>query len=84
MSKGLPAPRAGCLCYAQENPDFDEHPDSAPEGIEDFPEPILKFDVEMVFATFRLLHLGHLTVLDVSAEVVNTSKCSLQSRQTYS
>lgn len=70
--------------HAQEKPDFDEHPDRAPLGIVGLPEPIRKLDAEIVFVTSRLLHFGHLMVSEDWAEVVNTSKCFLQSRQTYS
>ncbi len=70
--------------YAQENPDFDEQPERAPDGMGGRPEPIRKLDEEMVFLTSRLLHSGHLTVSVTFDEVVSTSKCFLQSLHTYS
>jgi len=70
--------------YAHENPDFEEHPDRAPLGMDDLPVPILKLDAEIVLATFMLPHFGHLAGFVSCAEVVNTSKCFLQSRHTYS
>ena len=60
--------------YAQENPDLDEQPDKAPLGIEGLPDPIWKWLAEMVLVTSRLLHLGHFTISETCAEVVNTSK----------
>jgi len=68
---------------AQEKPDFDEQPESAPEGIEDRPEPMRRLAADTVFLTCTLLHFGQETV---SGEVVDmsTSKCSLHSLQTYS
>ena len=70
--------------YAQENPDFDEQPERAPDGMEGWPDPIRKLDEEMVLVTSRLWHAGHLTVSVTLDEVVSTSKCFLQSLQTYS
>jgi hypothetical protein len=70
--------------YAHENPDFDEQPERAPEGMVGRPEPILKLDVEIVFLTSRLLHFGHLTVSVTPEDVVSTSKWFLQSLHTYS
>lgn len=68
---------------AQENPDFDEQPDSAPEGMEEPLPAMRKLDAEMVFLTSRLPHFSHFIV---SPEVRDTraSKCVLQSLQTYS
>ncbi len=77
-------PPGPAVCYAQEKPDFEEHPDRAPLGMDGLPEPTRKLDAEMVFATFRLPHFGHLTGSVLREEVVSTSKCFLQSRQTYS
>ncbi len=48
------------------------------------PEPMRKLDEEMVFVTSRLPHSGHLTVSVTPDDVVSTSKCFLQSLQTYS
>jgi hypothetical protein len=73
----------GSHAYAQEKPDFDEHPESAPLGMEVPPLPMRKLEAEMVFATFRLPHFVHL-IISLDDEVVSTSKCSLQSLQTYS
>ncbi len=75
--------RTGFYDQAQENPDFDEHPESAPEGMDDPPLLMRKLEAETVFLTFRLSHFLHLIV---SAEDKDTSasKCSLQSLQTYS
>ena len=75
--------RTGFYYHAQENPDFEEQPESAPEGMDDLPLFMRKLEVEMVFLTFRLAHFLHLTV---SAEDKDTSasKCALQSLQTYS
>jgi hypothetical protein len=70
--------------YAQENPDLDEQPERAPEGMVGRPVPIRKLDVEMVLVTSKLLHFGHLTVSVDPEEVVSTSKWFLQSLQTYS
>jgi len=70
--------------HAHENPDFEEQPERAPDGMADRPEPILKLEVEIVFLTSRLLHSGHLTVSVTPEDVVSTSKCFLQSLQTYS
>ncbi len=70
--------------YAQENPDFDEQPERAPLGMDGRPEPIRKLDEEIVFLTSRLWHCGHLTVSVTPDDVVSTSKCFLQSLQTYS
>ncbi len=52
--------------------------------MEELPELIRKLDVEIVFLTSRLWHSGHLTVFVTPEEVVSTSKCFLQSLQTYS
>ena len=96
MSRYFPAPgktesriskgslTGSLLLYAQEKPDFEEQPDRAPDGIEGRAEPMRKLDDEMVFLTSRLLHSGHLTVSVVFEDVVRTSKCFLQSLQTYS
>ena len=96
MSRSYPAPvraesrtfrgnlTGSLLFYAQEKPDFEEQPDRAPDGIEGRAEPMRKLDDEMVFLTSRLLHSGHLTVSVVFEDVVRTSKCFLQSLQTYS
>ncbi len=77
-------PHGPVTCYAHEKPDFEEHPDRAPLGMVGLPAPMRKLEVEMVFATFMLSHFGHLTGSVSWAEVVSTSKCFLQSRQTYS
>ena len=75
--------RTGFYIHAQENPDFAEQPESAPDGMVDPPPVMRKLEAEMVFMTFRLSHFLHL--ID-SAEDKDTraSKCSLQSLQTYS
>jgi len=73
----------GSHAQAQEKPDFDEHPESAPVGMEVPPCPMRKLAAEIVFVTFRLPHFLHL-IVSVAVEVVSTSKCSLQSLQTYS
>jgi len=78
------AGHTGRLHHAQEKPDLDEHPDSAPLGMVGLPEPIRKLEAEMVLATSRLPHSGHFTVSVAPEDVVRTSKCFLQSRQTYS
>ena len=70
--------------HAQEKPDLDEHLDSAPLGMVGLPDPIRKLEAEMVLVTSRLPHSGHFTVSVAPEEVVRTSKCFLQSRQTYS
>ena len=80
----LKEPHGFLMCYAQEKPDFDEQPESAPDGMVGRPEPILKLDEEIVFFTSRLLHSGHLTVSVDPDDFVSTSKCFLQSLQTYS
>lgn len=69
--------------HAQEKPDFEEHPDNAPEGILLPPEASLKFEAEMVFFTWALPHFLQLTV---SAPEVLTmvSKRVLQSLHLYS
>ena len=69
---------------AQENPDLEEQPESAPDGMDGRPEPMRKLDEEMVFFSSRLLHAGHLTISADPEEVVSTSKCFLQSLQRYS
>jgi hypothetical protein len=68
---------------AQENPDFDEQPDRAPEGMEEPLPAMRKLDAETVFLTSRLPHFPHFIV---SPEVRDTSasKCALHSLQTYS
>jgi hypothetical protein len=73
----------GFYDQAQENPDFAEQPESAPEGMDDPLPAMRKLEAETVFLTFRLPHFLHLMV---SAAVKDTrvSKCALQSVQTYS
>lgn len=74
----------GFACdQAQEKPDFDEHPERAPEGIDGWPEPMRRLAADIVFLTCMLPHFLQETV---SGDVVDmsTSKCSLQSLQTYS
>ena len=75
--------RTGFYDHAQENPDLEEQPERAPEGMDDPPLFIRKLEEDMVFLTFKLSHFLHLIV---SAEDKDTSasKCSLQSLQTYS
>ncbi len=68
---------------AQEKPERDEQPERAPEGMEG-PAPIRKLAAEMVFLTSRLWQAGHLMISADDEEVVSTSKCFLQSLQTYS
>ena len=63
----------GFLDQAQENPDLEEQPESAPEGMDVPPCPIRKLEAEMVFFTFKLPHFLHLTV-SPSEEVTSTSK----------
>ena len=53
----------GRVFQAQEKPDLVEHPERAPDGIEVFPELILKLEAEMVFLTLVPLHLVHLTTI---------------------
>jgi hypothetical protein len=84
ITQQIHAGRTGRHDYAQEKPDLDEHPDRAPLGMAGPPDPIRKLEAEMVFVTSRLPHSGHFTVSVVPDEVVRTSKCFLQSRQTYS
>ena len=61
---------------------MEEHPDKAPEGME-VPPPTRMLEADMVFLTLRLSHFLHL-IISPPDEVVITSKCSLQSLQTYS
>ncbi len=70
--------------YAQENPDLEEQPERAPEGIDDDPPETRKLVAEIVFFTFRLPHSLHLTMSALEADVVRTSKCFLQSLHVYS
>lgn len=65
--------RTGSQNQAQENPDFEEQPESAPLGIVDPPCPMRKLEADMVFFTFTLPHFLHLTV-SPSDEVTSTSK----------
>lgn len=83
MSPLSPAARAGS-CYAQEKPDLVEQPDKAPAGIDERPEEILKLEAEMVFLIFLLPHLLQVCSLGSVAEVVRTSKTTLQSLHLYS
>ena len=69
---------------AQENPDFEEQPDSAPDGMELDPPEIRKLEAEMVFLTLLLLHLLQVTSPAASAEVTMASKRALHSWQRYS
>ncbi len=69
---------------AQENPDFVEQPESAPEGMELEPEEIRKLEAEMVFFTTLLPHLGQTVSPAVSVEVTMVSNRDLHSWQRYS
>jgi hypothetical protein len=69
---------------AQENPDFVEQPESAPEGMELEPEDMRKLEAEMVFFTTLLPHLGQTTSGAGSVEVTMVSNSPLQSWQRYS
>jgi hypothetical protein len=69
---------------AQENPDFVEQPESAPEGMELEPEEIRKLEAEMVFLTLSLSHFGQITSALISVEVTMVSKSFLHSWQRYS
>ena len=72
-------------CFqAQENPDFVEQPESAPEGMELEPEEIRKLEAEMVFFTMLLPHFGQVTSAEVSVEVRMASNKFLHSWQRYS
>lgn len=77
-------PHGSAADQAQEKPVFDEQPDRAPLGIEEWPDEIRKLEAEMVFLTFRLPHLLHSTALPCSLALVITSKLALQSRHLYS
>jgi hypothetical protein len=69
---------------AQENPDFVEQPESAPEGMALEPDDIRKLEAEMVFLTVLLPHFGQTTSAEVSAEVRMVSNRDLHSWQRYS
>lgn len=69
---------------AQENPDFVEQPESAPEGMELEPEDIRKLEAEMVFFTMLLEHAGQTTSAEASADVTMVSNSFLHSWQRYS
>lgn len=72
-------------CFqAQENPDFVEQPESAPEGMELDPEEIRKLEAEMVFFTTLLPHFGQTGSGAVSEEVTMVSNRDLHSWQRYS
>lgn len=62
---------------------MDEHPERAPDGIEDPPLLMRKLEADTVFLTSRLPHFLHLMA---SAEERETraSKWALHSLQTYS
>ena len=70
--------------YAQENPDFVEQPESAPEGMELEPEEIRKLEADMVFFTMLLPHFGQVTSAEASVEVRIASNKFLHSWQRYS
>jgi len=72
------------LFQAQEKPDFVEHPESAPEGMELEPEEIRKLEAEMVFFTALLSHFGQFTSLTAPVEVRIDSNKHLHSWQRYS
>jgi len=65
--------RTGSRNQAQENPELEEQPESAPLGMVDPPWPIRKLEADIVFLTFTLPHFLHLTV-SPSDEVTSTSK----------
>ena len=69
---------------AQENPDLDEHPVKAPEGIELLPDEMRKLEADMVFLTLVLLHLVQVTTSASLDDVVITSKKFPQSWHLYS
>jgi len=73
----------GFYVQAQENPDLEEQPERAPEGMVDPPLFMRKLEADMVFLTFRLSHFLHLIVSAEDKET-SASKCALQSLQTYS
>ena len=66
---------------AQENPDFDEQPDRAPEGILLPEEAIRKLPAEIVFFTFLLPHALQVTSFTALLELTRASNCFLQSLQ---
>ena len=78
-------PHGPTFDQAQEKPDLQEPPDSAPAGVEEaLCEEIRKLEDEMVFLTLLLPHLLQTTLPPVSVEVVNTSKLLLHSWHLYS
>ena len=68
----------------QENPDFVEQPESAPEGMELEPEEMRKLEAEMGFLTMLLEHFGQVTSAEASAELRIVSNSPLHSWQRYS
>ena len=72
--------RTGFHAYAHEKPDFEEQPESAPEGIDDPPWFMRKLAAEMVFFTLTLAHCGQRTISgevgrDQLLEVGSCSRC---------
>lgn len=61
-----------------------EQPDSAPAGVDEDPELIRKLAAEIVFRTWVLPHLAHLTSWLSQHEVEKTSKTPLQELHLYS
>lgn len=71
--------------YAQEKPDLEEQPESAPAGIVlDEALAKRKLDAEIFFFTLALLHWLQVTVSSDVAEVRIFSNAALQSRHWYS
>ena len=81
MALAVEAGRPGRFTdQAQEKPDLQEQPDSAPAGAADvLPEETRKLEAEIVFLTLPLPHLLHSTSPLSSVEVVRTSKMLLHS-----
>lgn len=62
------------MTHAQEKPDLDEQPESAPDGIELLEEAIRKLLAEMVFSTKGLPHALQVMSLTPSHELTRASK----------
>lgn len=77
MCSGRPGPRP----YAQEKPDLDEQPESAPEGI-GVPElpAKRKLEAEIFFRTLALPQWVQVMISAEDAEARIFSKAALQSR----
>ena len=76
----LAATRAA-VNYAQEKPDFDEQPESAPAGILLEPVDMRKLAADMVFWIFELPHFLQVTSRTASHDVTNDSKSARHSWQ---